>query len=201
MNYLIIISFIYSFSSSLSFQACHRDLIQSFFHLQAEEIQPIAEQGLYGMYDIRLAREALLQGEVAGASKFIDEAARLLTDQSTDWARFTRYGSRRFLTYERYVAINWLLTISDDDAAKPCQLAAIGKVYQSLQRGHTQRALMALHLANIRVVHTTFLLPLQATQQAVSDAQKLLNDQRYDEANMVLKSVEDSLVIDSVTLD
>jgi len=47
------------------------------------------------------------------------------------------------------------------------------------------------------VVENFYLLPLKQTQKLVTGAQKLLAEKKYYEANLVLKSAEDSVIVAS----
>ena len=44
------------------------------------------------------------------------------------------------------------------------------------------------------------LLPLEATKKRVADAEKLVNDHKYYEANLALKAAEDGIVVDAIDL-
>ena len=48
----------------------------------------ISEQGLYAMRDVQVARLALFHGDPEKAKELTNEASALLSDDSTEWAKF-----------------------------------------------------------------------------------------------------------------
>lgn len=53
-------------------------------HQQVAQAAHIAEQGFYALRHIQLSRLVLFQGQPDSAIKLVDEAAKLLADDSTD---------------------------------------------------------------------------------------------------------------------
>jgi len=166
-------------------------------HQQVAQASQIAEQGFYGVRNIQLSRLALFQGQPENAIKLVDEAAKLLADDSTDWKKFVKQGKKASLKNDQYVVINASLNVSENYIATPEKQAAIKSANEKFDKGDKKGALEALHLADIGVVENFYLLPLKQTQKLVADAQKLLAEKKYYEANLVLKSAEDSVIVDS----
>lgn len=54
----------------------------------------ISEQGLYVMRDVQVARLALFHGDPEKAKELTNEASALLSDDSTEWAKFAKPGKR-----------------------------------------------------------------------------------------------------------
>lgn len=167
---------------------------------QAVEAAQIAEQGLYAMRDVQLARLALFHGEPGKAKTLTSEAAALLADDSTDWAKFTKSTKKTNLKNDRYVVINAAMGISENYVATPEKQAAINRANEKLGKGDKKGAVEELRLAGVGVMENLYLMPLKQTQNAVADAQKLLNEQKYYEANLALKGAEEGIIIDSAAL-
>lgn len=53
----------------------------------------ISEQGLYAMRDVQVARLALFHGDPE-RQRLTNEASALLSDDSTEWAKFAKPGKR-----------------------------------------------------------------------------------------------------------
>jgi len=162
---------------------------------QAAETLNISEQGFAAVKDVRLARLAIFQGIPEHAVKLTDNAAKLLADDSVDWKKFAKTNKNAALIGDQYIAIDGTVGISENFIATPEKQAAIKKANELLTKGDKKDAIETLRLADIAVTQKLYLLPLKHAQKAVADAQKLLKDKKYYEANLALKAVEDSVVV------
>lgn len=166
-------------------------------HQQAAESLKISQQGYTAVQDVRMARLAIFQGEPEHAIKLTDEAAKLLADDSADWKIFARTNKNAALIGDQYIAINGTIGISENFIATPEKQEAIKKANEQLTKGDQKGAIETLRLADIAVTQQLYLLPLKHAQKAVADAQKLLGEKKYYEANLALKAVEDSVTLNS----
>ncbi len=64
------------------------------------------EQGLYAMRDVQVARLALFHGNPEKAKELTNEASALLSDDSTEWAKFAKPGKKTNLNDDQYIVIN-----------------------------------------------------------------------------------------------
>ncbi|EEW7634567.1 hypothetical protein D6621_19235, partial [Escherichia coli] len=60
----------------------------------AAAAERISEQGLYAMHDVQVARLALFHGDPEKAKELTNEASALLSDDSTEWAKFAKPGKK-----------------------------------------------------------------------------------------------------------
>ena len=169
-------------------------------HQQAAEAMNIAEQGFAALQNVRMARLAIFQGSPEHAVTLTDAAAKLLADDSTDWKKFARTTKKAALVDDQYIVIDGTLSISENFIATPEKQDAIKKANEKLAKGDKKGAIETLRLADIAVVQNLYLLPLKQSQKVVADAQNLLKDKKYYEANLALKAVEDSVVIDGAAI-
>lgn len=167
---------------------------------QVAESLKISQQGLRGVQDIQLARLAIFHGQPDSAVKLVDAAAKQFADDSADWKQFVQANKKATLIDDHYVAINGTIGVNEDFIATPEKQAAIKKANEKFAKGDEKGAIEDLRLANIGIVQHLYLLPLKQAQKGVAEAQKLLADKHYYEANLVLKSVEDSILIDSTAI-
>ena len=58
-----------------------------------------------------------------------------------------------------------------------------------------------LKLAEVDVSSSRLLMPIDSTSQGLEQARRLLGEKKYYEANLALKSTEDKLRVDTVSLD
>lgn len=163
---------------------------------QAAEYLNIAERGNEALQDVRMARLAIFQGVPEHAVKLVDSAAALIKEDSTDWSKYVYTGKKPAANNDRYVVIDAAMGISENYIASPKKEAAIHEANEKLAKGDKSGAVQTLRLADIAVVKNIYLLPLAHSQKAIADARTLLDQHKYYEANLALKSVEDGVVID-----
>nr|WP_162303068.1 YfdX family protein [Buttiauxella sp. 3AFRM03] len=164
---------------------------------EAADVMQVAVQGANAMRDIQLARLALFHGEPASAKKLTDDAATLLKDDSIDWKKFVKTDAKAKMIDDQYVIINATVALSEDYVATPAKESAIKSANEKLAKGDKKGAMDTLRLAGIGVMENQYLMPLNQTRKAVAQAQKMLADGKYYEANLVLKGAEDGIVVDS----
>lgn len=164
---------------------------------QAAETLKISQQGFAAVQDVRMARLAIFQGVPDHAVKLTDAAAKLLADDSADWKAFAAANKKAELIGDQYIAINGTIGISENFVATPEKQAAIKKANEQLTKGDKKGAIETLKLADIAVTQQLYLLPLKHAQKTVADVQKLLSEKKFYEANLALKAVEDSVIVDT----
>ena len=146
----------------------------------------ISEQGLYAMRDVQVARLALFHGDPEKAKELTNEASTLLSDDSTEWAKFAKPGKKTNLNDDQYIVINASVGISESYVATPEKEAAIKIANEKM--------------AGVGVMENQYLMPLKQSRNALADAQKLLDKKQYYEANLALKGAEDGIIVDSEAL-
>ena len=154
----------------------------------------ISEQGLYAMRDVQVARLALFHGDPEKAKELTNEASALLSDDSTEWAKFAKPGKKTNLNDDQYIVIN------ESYVATPEKEAAIKIANEKMAKGDKKGAMEELRLAGVGVMENQYLMPLKQTRNALADAQKLLDKKQYYEANLALKGAEDGIIVDSEAL-
>ncbi|KNC08611.1 hypothetical protein AC791_07800 [Klebsiella sp. RIT-PI-d] len=168
--------------------------------LQVRAADQIAVQGQNALHDIQLARVALFQGHPDKAELLTNHAATLLADDSVDWSKYFRTDKKASLKDDNYVAIDAAMGISEDFVASPEKQDAIKRANKKLESGDKKGAVEELRLAGIGVMENVCLMPLKQTRNAVAQAQKLMSEHKYYEANLALKGAEDAVIIDSAAL-
>jgi type II secretory pathway pseudopilin PulG len=162
---------------------------------QTAAAERISEQGLYAMRDVQVARLALFHGDPEKAKELTNEASALLSDDSTEWAKFAKPGKKTNVNDDQYIVINASVGISESYVATPEKEAAI-----KMAKGDKKGAMEELRLAGVGVMENQYLMPLKQTRNALADAQKLLDKKQYYEANLALKGAEDGIIVDSEAL-
>lgn len=168
---------------------------------QLKDIAQIADQGFNAMHNIQYARLAIFGGKIDLATVLTDQAAKLLADDSIEWNAFVKQAKDPELTKnDNYVVIDASISLAENYVVTPEKQAAIDKANEKLQKGDRKGALDELRLAGIAVNETEYLMPLNATRAAVTQAQQLLKEGKYYEANLALLSTEQAIVVNSETL-
>ena len=163
----------------------------------AAAAERISEQGLYAMRDVQVARLALFHEK---AKELTNEASALLSDDSTEWAKFAKPGKKTNLNDDQYIVINASVGISESYVATPEKEATIKIANEKMAKGDKKGAMEELRLAGVGVMENQYLMPLKQTRNALADAQKLLDKKQYYEANLALKGAEDGIIVDSEAL-
>lgn len=172
-------------------------------HVTAQQVKAadqIAVQGLNALRDVQFARMALFQGNPQKAEALTNHAATLLANDSLDWSKFFRSDKKANLNDDNYVAVDAAMGISEDYVVSPEKQAAIKRANSKLEKGDKKGAVEELRLAGIGVMENVYLMPLKQTRNAVAQAQKLMGEHKYYEANLALKGAEDGVIMDSTAL-
>ncbi|EBP3056817.1 YfdX family protein [Salmonella enterica subsp. enterica serovar Reading] len=74
---------------------------------------------------------------------------------------------------------------------------AITRANQKMKAGDKKGAMDALKLAGVSVIENQELIPLQQTRKDVNTALSLMNEGKYYQASLMLKSARDSVIGDS----
>lgn len=168
---------------------------------QLKDVAEIAQQGFNAMHNIQYARLAIFNGKTELAVKLTDQAAALLADDSVEWDKLAKQAKDPALTKnDNYIVIDAAISLAENYTITPEKQSVIDKANEKLRAGDKKGALEELRLADIAVNETEYLMPLNATRKAVADAQQLLKEGKYYEANLALLSTEQALVVNSVTL-
>lgn len=66
-----------------------------------------------------------------------------------------------------------------------------------MKEGDKKGTIEALKLAGVSVIENQELIPLQQTRKDVTTALSLMNEGKYYQAGLLLKSAQDGIVVDS----
>lgn len=102
---------------------------------QTAAAERISEQGLYAMRDVQVARLALFHGDPEKAKELTNEASALLSDDSTEWAKFAKPGKKTNVNDDQYIVINASVGISESYVATPEKEAAIKIANEKWRKG------------------------------------------------------------------
>ena len=167
-----------------------------------------SDAGNTAIQDIRAARFAIFNGQTSAASALIEGAIVATTKAKSDAPEFARTTSKSVdgkevssSSAEREamsVPVDGQLLVSDDFVMTPEKKAHIDKANTHLKNGERSKAIEELKLADIDVGYSVVWMPMTSALKHLDQAMKFDKDGKYYEANLALKAIEDSLVVDTV---
>ena len=166
-----------------------------------QEIRTMAE-AYDAIQNIHGARLAIFNGDTDSATKMVtkaksdlDQASKTASDYAVKTSKSSASGDETYLPFDSSIA---LVEGYMPSAEKQ---PAIDTANKHLAKGDSQKAVKTLKEANVDVTVSAALIPLDKTMSHIGDAQKLISDGKYYEANLALKAVEDSIFIDAYSVD
>lgn len=167
---------------------------------QWRTVDKIAKIGNEAMQDVQLARVSLFNGDTKSAKKLLSDAQQKINDDKTDWTKFIKKDKKTPVDGDNYIVINASISISEDYQASDEKTKAIKNANEKLKKGDKKGAIETLKLAGITVVENEVLMPLKQTRTDIQKAIALFDDGKYYQANLMLLSAEEGVILDSETI-
>lgn len=166
------------------------------------------------LQDIRATRVAIFNGLPDDAKKFAGEAKNDIaagvktadeyvvdTKKLADKQANSSDQKDAIKTGDLYVPFDADMALAENFVATPEKLKHVAKANEHLNKGDKHKAAQVLKDASIDVMFSAALLPVNYAQGKIDDAQKLIDQGKYYEANLALRDVENSVVYDSFGID
>ncbi len=102
---------------------------------------------------------------------------------------------------DAYIPFDTSMALAEGFVPDEAKKAALIKANEHLAKGEKAHAVDALKLANIDVSVSAALIPAASSLKHVDDAVKLLSEKKYYEANLALKAVEDSVLVETYDIN
>ncbi|EBW2564268.1 hypothetical protein DQD36_20345 [Salmonella enterica subsp. enterica serovar Chester] len=167
---------------------------------QWRTVDNIAKIGNEAMQDVQLARVSLFNGDTKSAKKLLSDAQQKINDDKTDWTKFIKKDKKTPVDGDNYIVINASMSINEDYQASGEKTKAIKNANEKLKKGDKKGAIETLKLAGITVVENEVLMPLKQTRTDIQKAIALFDDGKYYQANLMLLSAEEGIILDSETI-
>lgn len=174
-----------------------------------QEVMKVSQDGFSAMRSIRAARVAIFNGEPEVATEMLNKAKTNLQTAYSDASTFfkntkTTTGATAG-TDQKNVKMDWIpidgqVALAETYVPSPKKAEHINKANMFFKEGQSQKAIEELRLGEIDVNYTCVMMPWEATMKCVTEACRLADEHKYYEANLALKTAEDGLIIDSVSL-
>lgn len=157
----------------------------------------MAEDAGLAMRDIRIARVAIFNGATADGLAYaqaallnLDHAKAAMSELQVDTRKQAPEG-------DAYLPFDSSVIVAEGFAPEDTKAQAIDQANDALAAGDEAGAAETLKLANIDVTVSAAFLPVASSYDHVKDAVDLMRDGKYYEANLALKAVEDSAIVES----
>lgn len=167
---------------------------------QWRNVDKIAKIGNEAMQDVQLARVSLFNGDTKSAKKLLSDAQQKINDDKTDWSKFIKQDKKTPVDGDNYIVINASMSIYEDYQTSDEKTKAIKNANEKLKKGDKKGAIETLKLAGITVVENEVLMPLKQTRTDIQKAIALFDEGKYYQANLMLLSAEEGIILDSETI-
>lgn len=158
------------------------------------------EEAYMALREVRAARFAIFDGSSDVAKRLIDGAVERFAKANVD-SNFAAQKPKNAKADQQYIPFDTSMELSENFAPSPQNKAKVDEANGHISRGNFQKARETLKLANIDVTTSVAVVPAAMTKGHLEDAQRLMTEGKYYEANLALKSIEDSVLIDSYSVD
>ncbi len=168
---------------------------------EQQAIVKTVDEAFKGLRETRAARLAIFNGSPEMAVRFVAEAKKDLEAAKSSMGDFSMPDITPTLKDDSYIPFDSAMAVSEGFVPTAEKEQTLNKANEHLAKGENKEAIEALKLANIDVTVSAAFLPAKASLEHVNDAEKLLKDKKYYEANLALKAIEDSIVTKSFGID
>ncbi|MEZ5565166.1 MAG: YfdX family protein [Gammaproteobacteria bacterium] len=176
---------------------------------QAQALARFSDDGERAMRAIRGSRFAIFKGQPKLAVDLMNQAdtalkAAVKDAPSFDVSTTMKVQGKTLNTNKvkdqkaRLVPFDTQITVAEDYMDSPAKKAHVAKANTHLAKGEKQQAIDELRLGDIDVNYQRSWLPIGVAEKHLEQALKMAADQKYYEANLALKAIEDSVTYDSV---
>jgi|GEM_PF-3321496 len=174
----------------------------------------LSHAGTQMMVDIDLARAALFDGHTQLAAKKIKQAQLAMRHAQKDNTAFWKAESdlapvpghekpaQPDTTVKAWLPVGGGVEVVDDyKALTPAKAKAVENANAKLKKGDEKGAVQQLKLANVNIISSVELVPLDATVASVNEASGLMDAEKYYEAGQVMRHIQDSVRVASLDVD
>lgn len=151
--------------------------------------------------DLRAARLAIFNGYIEQANQLMHQAEASLEKARSMQDILSVQTNHALPNSGAYIPVDVSLALSESFVPTKEKESVIQKVNQFLFKKDRKRAVDALKAANIDVMVSTALLPIDASLENIKQATTLFEQKKFYEANLALKAVEDSIIVENYNTD
>jgi len=147
--------------------------------------------------EVRAARLAIFDGDSDTAKSMIDDVNKDLKAARMSASDFAVKNRKSGDNGDQYLPFDMSIGLAEGFQPTDEKVSKVKEANAHIANGDQKKAIETLKLANIDIVYNAALLPINVSVQHAADAAKLASDGSYYEANLALKAIEDSIIVDS----
>ncbi len=176
-----------------------KSAVSSMTTSQQSKIIQTSEETFAALREVQSARLAIFNAKPKIAVKIIVSARDHLQNAMKDAKNIAvKTGKSKS---DLYVPFDVSMSLAEGYKEMKNKSEKIKKANKYIEKGKEKKAIEVLKLANVDVTITAALIPIKAANNHVSDALKLLKEKKYYEANLALKALSDSVIVESYGVD
>ncbi len=160
-----------------------------------------ADDAFKGMREIRAARIAIFNGDTDSAVNFAHDARTFLGAAEAMMADYEVKTVKTAAEGDGYMPFDGSISLSEGYVATPEKQTILQEANELLRTGEHHSAIEKLKLADIDVTTSVAMIPVKKSISHVETAEKLMKEGRWYQANLALKAVEDSVLVESFDIN
>lgn len=166
-----------------------------------EEMLKIADEAVVTVKHVHAARMALFDNNIDMAKADIAEATKALTQGEVDIKALLVADTEKADAKREYLPFDMSMALTDTYTATKENEAALEKATGLMQTGDKNKAIEVLRVAAVDLNISAAMLPETASMESLKKAAELIDGKNYFDANLALKSIEDSIVVRTFGID
>lgn len=166
-----------------------------------KELLNTADQALATLTHVRNARMALFDNKVEVAKSEVAEATKALTQGEADLKALRVADTEKVDAKPEYLPFDMSMMLTDSFQPTTENKEALQKAHGLMQTGNNDAAIEVLRLASVDVNISAAMLPDVPSMESLKTATNLIDSENYFDANLALKSIEDSVIVRSFSID
>jgi hypothetical protein len=155
----------------------------------------LSEEARTAIMSAQTARLDLFNNNPEGAKAAVDRGIGALEAAQATMKSVVIPGTDAADAKAEYLPFDSKMSLAETFTVTPEKEAALGKARGMFEANAPEKAIDVLREAAVDVMVSTALLPGEATLTELRNAQKLISEGKFHEANVALKSVEDSVIV------
>jgi len=160
-----------------------------------------ADEALEAVTQVHSARLALFNNEPDAAADHVRAAKSALTDTESDLSALLMRDFTLVDTENNYLPFDMSMSLTEDFDATEENKLALQRAYGLFESAEPEDAIEVLRVAEIDVRVSAAMLPFEATLTRLDDALGNIGDKDYFDANLDLKAIEDSVIVNTFSID
>lgn len=160
-----------------------------------------SDEAYQALRDVQAARLAIFNGKPDIADKQITAASEKFKTAATHAEGLSIDTAKAKSNDDSYIPVDISMSLAEGFVATEAKAEKIKQANEHIAKGDEKKAAEVLKLAEIDITVVAALLPIDASVRHVNAAIDLMAKKQYYEANLALKAIEDSMLIESFGID